>query len=167
MVTWQVPVPVQAPLQPAKVESPFAAAVSVTVESSLNSFEHVAPQSMPEGELVTVPVPVPAGATVSVWVIKVKVAVTEISEVRFTWHVPVPLQPPPDQPAKVDPEAGVAVRVTWVPVANCAEQVVPQSIPAGLLVTVPLPLAAGVTVRMGLTAALKVAVTVVLAFNVT
>jgi hypothetical protein len=49
------------------------------------------------------------------------------------------LQPVPLQPAKVEPEAGVAVSVTVVPLLNAAEQVLPQLIPAGLLVTVPFP----------------------------
>jgi hypothetical protein len=39
----------------------------------------------------------------------------------------------------VEPAAGVAVRVTAAPLVNAAEHVVPQEIPAGLLVTVPLP----------------------------
>ena len=51
---------------------------------------------MPVGALVTVPEPVPALVTV-----KVK---------------PEPLHSP-DQPAKVEPEAGAAVRVTEVPEA--------------------------------------------------
>jgi hypothetical protein len=51
----------------------------------------------------------------------------------------VPEQPPPFQPVKVEPAAGVAVRVTAVPLANAAEHVVPQAMPTGLLVTVPLP----------------------------
>jgi hypothetical protein len=46
----------------------------------------------------------------------------------------------PLHPAKVVPAAGVAVSVTSVPLLNEAEQVPPQLIPAGLLVTVPLPL---------------------------
>jgi hypothetical protein len=54
-----------------------------------------------------------------------------------TAHVPVPRQPAPLHPVNVDPEAGAAVRVT-VPLANVAEQAVPQLIPAGLLVTLPV-----------------------------
>jgi hypothetical protein len=45
----------------------------------------------------------------------VNVAVTPCSELIVTAHVPVPLQPPPDQPLKVEPDAGVAVSVTIVP----------------------------------------------------
>jgi hypothetical protein len=51
----------------------------------------------------------------------------------------VPEQPPPDQPAKVEPETGVAVSVTDVPDANEAPQVEPQLMPPEELVTVPEP----------------------------
>src|SRR2546427_8994720 len=50
------------------------------------------------------------------------------------------------QPVKVEPAAGLAVRVTAVPLAKLAEQVATQLIPAGLLVTVPDPVPASVTV---------------------
>ncbi len=43
------------------------------------------------------------------------VAVTDSLLFMVTTHVPVPPQPPPDHPAKADPAAGVAVRVTTVP----------------------------------------------------
>jgi hypothetical protein len=45
----------------------------------------------------------------------------------------------PLNPEKLYPAAGVADRATFVPSLKLAEQVVGQSIPAGLLVTVPLP----------------------------
>jgi hypothetical protein len=54
----------------------------------------------------------------------------------------------PDQPAKLDPEAGVAVRATAVPLLSVAEQLLPQLMPAGLLVTVPLPVPALARVRV-------------------
>ena len=44
-----------------------------------------------------------------------KVAVTEVAAVMVTAQVPVPLQPPPDQPANAEPTAGAAVNVTTVP----------------------------------------------------
>src|SRR5574341_415716 len=56
-----------------------------------------------------------------------------------TVQEPVPEQPPPLQPVKVEPAAGAAVKVTAVPLGNAAEQVVPHEMPAGALVTVPLP----------------------------
>jgi hypothetical protein len=46
---------------------------------------------------------------------RVKVAVTVIAEFIVTVQGPVPVQPPPLQPVKVDPLAGLAVRVTAVP----------------------------------------------------
>ncbi len=45
----------------------------------------------------------------------------------------------PDQPAKTELLAADAVKVTRVPELNLFEQVEPQKIPAGLLVTVPNP----------------------------
>ena len=48
-------------------------------------------------------------------VVILKVAVTVMLAERFTVHVPVPLHPPPLQPLKVEPVAGVAVRVIEVP----------------------------------------------------
>jgi hypothetical protein len=54
----------------------------------------------------------------------------------------------PLHPPNVDPAAGVAVNVTAVPDAYGCVQSVPQLIPAGLLVTVPLPVPPLVTVNM-------------------
>ena len=67
------------------------------------------------------------------------VAVTEVLAVRVTAHVPVPVHAP-DHPANVEPEPGEAVSVTDVPLAKLALHVVPQMIPDGLLVIVPVPL---------------------------
>lgn len=70
---------------------------------------------------------------------ELNVAVTVVLEFNVRAQVPVPAQPPPLQPANVDPVDGVAVNVTFVPEENDLEQVDPQSIPDGLLVTLPLP----------------------------
>ena len=67
---------------------------------------------------------------------------------RVRVHVAVPWQPPPDQPAKVEPEAAVAVSVSLVPELNDAEHVEPQLMPVGLLVIVPMPVPDFVTVRV-------------------
>src|SRR5438552_11193119 len=141
-------------------------AVSITTVPLAKLAEQVAPQVMPAGKLVTVPLPVPAGVTVRVKVWSVKVAVTVVAALSVTTQVPVPEHPPPLQPLKVEPMAGLAVSVTAVPLVKLAEQVAPQVIPAGKLVTVPLPVPAGVTVRVKVWSA-KVAVTVVAALRVT
>src|SRR5437773_3784240 len=146
-VTVQGLVPAQPPpLQPLKVEPAAGAAVSVTAVPLVKLAAQVAPQLMPAGLLVTVPAPAPALETVSTRA-GVKVTVTVVAAEIVTTHDPVPEQPPPLQPPKVEPAAGAAVSVTAVPLAKLAAQVAPQSMPAGELVTVPLPVPAGVTVR--------------------
>jgi len=138
-VTEQVPVPEQPPpLQPVKIEPLAGVAVSVTNVPLSNEAEQVAPQSIPGGSEVTVPLPVPALLLVRLTVWRLKVAVTVVAAFRVTEHVAVPEQPPPLQPVKIEPLAGVAVSVTTVPVSNEAEQVAPQSIPGGSEVTVPV-----------------------------
>jgi len=147
-VTVQVAVPEQPPpLQPVKVEAAAGTAVKVTAVPLENGAEHVVPQERPAGALVTVPVPAPAVVTVSAKVWIAKVAVTEVAALIVMVQVPVPEQPPPLQPLKVEPAAGVAVKVTAVPVVKEVEHVAPQEIPEGALVTVPVPLPALVTVR--------------------
>jgi hypothetical protein len=65
----------------------------------------------------------------------------------FTVQVPVPVQAPL-QRVKAEPEAGVAVSVTPVPLGTLALQVLPQAIPFGLEVTVPLPVPLFPTFRL-------------------
>jgi len=67
-----------------------------------------------------------------------KRAVTLRAWAILTLQVPVP-EHDPLQPSKVEPLAGVAVRVILVPDAKLLLHVLPQLIPEGLLVTVPLP----------------------------
>jgi hypothetical protein len=76
MVTVHVPVPEQAPLQPAKVEPASALALNVTELPSANPAEQLAPQLIPAGEDVTVPAPAPAFVTESVRAGRANVAVT-------------------------------------------------------------------------------------------
>ena len=65
MVTLQVDVPLQAPVQPAKVELGAGAAVSVTAVPAANPAAQAVPQLIPDGALEILPVPVPDGVTVS------------------------------------------------------------------------------------------------------
>jgi hypothetical protein len=53
----------------------------------------------------------------------------------------------PDQPAKVEPPTGDAVKVTSAPTVKFPVQVAPQVMPAGLEVTVPAPEPASDTER--------------------
>ena len=62
------------------------------------------------------------------------------------WHE-VPLQPPLN-PENLDPELAEAASVTEVPAAKLAVHVVGQLIPAGLLVTVPVPVTATVSWKL-------------------
>ena len=73
------------------------------------------------------------------------------------------MQPPPLQPVNVEPEFGVAAKVTIVPSWKLPLQVAPQLIPAGVDVTVPEPVPTGETVTvnvLGGGGSAKVAVTV-------
>ena len=65
----------------------------------------------------------------------------------MTLHAPVPVQAPL-QPLNMDPEVGVAARLMLVPEAYVAEHVAPQLMPAGELVTEPLPVPARETVSV-------------------
>ena len=111
-------------------------AVRLTVVPPLKLAEQVPGQLIPDGWLVTVPLP----DTVTVnWAVAagVKVADTDWLPAITSWQE-VPLQAPP-KPEKLYPAAGVAVSVTLDPVLKLAEHVFGQLIPAGWLVTVPLP----------------------------
>jgi len=78
--------------------------------------EHVAPQLIPEGWLTTVPGPPPVFETFRVAGGRlVKVAVTACGLLIVTLQLPVPEQPAPDQPSKLEPRAGAAVSRTLVP----------------------------------------------------
>jgi hypothetical protein len=76
-----------------------------------------------------------------------KAAVTLVAPSTVTVQVVVDPEQAPLQPVKVDPLAGVAVRVTEVESVNVALQVAPQVMPAGAEETVPAPVPAVVTVR--------------------
>ena len=67
-----------------------------------------------------------------------KVAVTVLAEFIVTVQPPRPLQAP-DQPAKAEPAAGVALSVTAAPEANVPLQLEPQLMAEGDEETVPPP----------------------------
>src|ERR1017187_1520777 len=68
-----------------------------------------------------------------------KLAVHVVFDMRVTTQEPVPVQPPPLQPRRAEFVSGVAVCVTMELPAKLAVQVVPQLMPVGTLVTVPVP----------------------------
>lgn len=75
-------------------------------------------------------------------VVTLNVAVTDILPAKAIWQEAAVPEQEPDQLAKVEPEAGAAVKVTLVPETKgdeAAEQDVPQLIPEGLETTVPEP----------------------------
>jgi len=139
MVTWQAGVePEHAPLHSSKADPAAATAESVTAVPEGKLWEQVSPQLIPAGALVTMPPPSPAFATVRVYT-RVKRAVTGRAPFMVTWQVlSVPVHAPP-HPSKTEPSSAVAERETTVPAAKVASHVPPQSIPAGLLFTVPVP----------------------------
>ena len=73
------------------------------------------PHEMPAGADETVPAPLPPLFTLSAYWVIAKLAVTVTAAVTVTLHVPVPEQPPPDQPLNVKPRFGVAVSVMVSP----------------------------------------------------
>lgn len=162
MVSVQVlEVPLQAPLQPAKLLPPEAAAVSVTLVPEEILAEQVLPQEMPPTLLVTVPDPVPALVTERVYelALAVKVAVTDRAADIVTMQVLEVPEQAPLQPEKVYPPLAAAVNVTPDPVVKDAEQaLLGQVMPAAELVTEPEPLTE--TVRVFVLDALELALAV-------
>jgi hypothetical protein len=150
MVTWQLPVPAHAPLQPANSEPVPGAAVTVTTVPLSYRTLHAAPQPTPPEPVLTLPVPAPAVASDSANCLTFQVAVTFRAWLMVTWQLPVPVHDPP-QPANTDPVPGVAVSVTTVPVSNGTLQVAPQLSPSGLEVTLPEPVPAFATVSANCT----------------
>jgi hypothetical protein len=160
----QGPVPLHStlPVQPVNVLPLFGVAVSVTTAPPLKFAEHVLGQRIPDGLLDTVPLPVPASVTVSP---KVDVAVNVVTmvdaEVTVTKQLGLlPTQPWPSQLVKVLPVPGASLSVSCVPCGKLAVQVPGQLIPAGLLVTVPVPVPDSSIVTEYVAAAVYVTVTV-------
>jgi hypothetical protein len=119
IVSVQLPVPEQAPLQPIKVDPAFGVAMRVMTVFGSRGEKQALPQSNPSGNDVTRPVPLPAFAIVSDGeleggVATVNAAPTLAAALTVTLQLPVPEQAPL-QPVKFEPEAGVAVSDTNVP----------------------------------------------------
>src|SRR5581483_7060574 len=96
-----------------------------------------------EGVSVGVSVGVAVGVSVGVSVgvgeaASPNVAVSCVAWLIVTLHMSLPAHAPL-QPRKVEPACGFAVSITTVPAAYVSAQSLPQVIPAGALVTVPLP----------------------------
>ena len=75
------------------------------------------------------------------------VALTDSEAVSVTAHEAIP-EHAPDQPTNVMPGPGAAVSVTCVPWSKPAVHTTPQLMPAGALVTVPMPAPDLVTVSV-------------------
>ena len=126
-------------------------AVNVTGVPYGNGAEHCAPQLTPDGEDVTVPEPVVLTSTTGL-----NTAPTALSPVSVTVQLPVPLHPPPLQPANTCPVPALALKVTALPWPKLALQTAPQLMPAGDELTLPRPCLTTLKVRGN---ASKVAVT--------
>ena len=88
-------------------------------------------------------------------------AATAVAAARVTLQVGEEPEQPPLHPVKEAPLLfGVAVSVTSVPLTYASEQSEPQRIPAGVLVTVPGPEVATVSVYVATLTRLKLAPTV-------
>ena len=84
----------------------------------------------------------------------------------LTIHVLVPEHPAPDHPANILPALAVAVSVTLAPELKLNKHVVPQLIPAGLLVTVPDPVPVLLIVNVNVGIGVIVKMNVVCLFTV-
>ena len=116
IVTMHDPVPLHAPLHPTNVDVEFGVAVSVTLvptSKGAAALVQPVPQSIPGGELMTVPAPPPAFITVSTGLFENE-AVTSFGPFIVSVHVvDVPVHAPL-HPANTAVPDGVAVSVTPV-----------------------------------------------------
>ena len=142
------------PLHPWKLAVLLGVAVKVMTVPEAYVAEQVEPHWMPNGALLTVPGPEAAMVSIAMGIVGswLNVAVTVTGTFPATVHVPVPEQPPPLQPANIEPVAVVEASVTAV--VKVPVQVVPQLMPAGVLATVPAPVPASLTVTVNPLAAM-------------
>jgi hypothetical protein len=138
--TVHVPLPAHAaPLHPANADPAAGIAERDTDVPILRLAEHVLPQLIPAGELVTVPEPVPISPTVSVACgggVGPKLALTLVSELSVTLQPAVPEHAPP-HPVKTKPLLVATVSATFVPPTKLFVHALPQLIPLGLLEIIP------------------------------
>ena len=127
------------PPQPVNVDRRSGVAVKVTKSPGGTIARQFAPQSIPPVLLVTVPEPLPILLTLTLAWTFLNVAVTSRPEPSVTVQLAPAELSHPLQPASVEPGSAVAVKVTDMRRVKTAEQAVPQSIPAGALVTRPSP----------------------------
>ena len=114
---------------------PVPLLVNVTVFAALVVLMTTLPKLKLAGDRVTMGGP-----------LTLNVAVTDSDAFMVIEHAPVPVHAPL-QPTKVEPEAGLSVRFTTAPLSKYALHAPGHVIPPGLLVTVPDPVPARVTVR--------------------
>ena len=105
------------------------------------------PQLIPDGLLVTVPLP---------YLTKLRVAVSSLKFAVQDLLPPMVTTPSrqsesPLHPVNREPGDGTELRETTVPEEYACEQSLPQLIPAGLLVTLPLPVPSAVVVEAMIT----------------
>lgn len=113
IVNEHTPVPVQVPPpQPVNTNPAAGVGVNVIADPELKFAEHVAPQLIPAGLLLTVPEP--DTVTLTGLGAGAKFAPTDNAEFIVTAQAPVPEQAP-DQPVNTDPAAGDSVTVTFEP----------------------------------------------------
>src|SRR5664279_4014749 len=148
------------PLQTTALEPGSATALRVTALPASNSASQVPPQLIPAGELVTVPVPLPLLVTLSRWDSSAKAAVTSLAALIVTLHSFDPtIESQPLQTTALVLGPAAPTRITSVPSVKAASQVAPQLMPAGELVTVPVPVPLLATLRASLGIAAKSAPT--------
>jgi hypothetical protein len=146
IVTLHVPVPEQAPLQPVKVDVGFGAALRVTAVPEPKFAEHVLPQLIPSGLLVTIPLPLPASETVSKTALSNFAVIVRLEFTIRLQSIILAVQPPPLQPANTEPELGAAPRMKSEPAETEHPVAQTPGLEIGPTIPVPLPDVAVVTV---------------------
>jgi hypothetical protein len=163
MLTVQVaPTVLVQPVKLTKVEPASAVAVRVTEVPLSNACVcevQAVPQEIPAGLDVTLPVPLPLFVNARLYW-RLKVTVTLAAAVMLTVQLVPLVLVHPLKLTNREPASAIALSVTDVPLSNgcvCEMQAAPQEIPAGVDVTLPVPVPLFVSARLYWR--LKVAVT--------